>query len=141
MKLSDLAAALDCTLRGDPQMEISGVAGMEHAGPSHLTFLANPKYAPKVKNTRAGAILVLKHPSKGCDIAQLISTESLLRFRASAGDVLSAAASAAGNPSAGVRGEDGDRSARMPPSDRFAVVGEHVTLGRNAVLHPHVVHL
>jgi UDP-3-O-[3-hydroxymyristoyl] glucosamine N-acyltransferase len=31
---------------------------MEHAGPGELTFLANPKYAHKVKHTRAGAILV-----------------------------------------------------------------------------------
>ena len=40
------------SLAGDGEIEISGVAGMEHAGPADLTFLANPKYAPKVR-TRA----------------------------------------------------------------------------------------
>ena len=64
IRLSDLAARLGCELHGDPELEITGVAGMEQAGPSELTFLANPKYAPKVKNTRAGAILV-KEPLAG----------------------------------------------------------------------------
>ena len=57
MKLREIAEALGCRLEGDGDLEITGVAGMEHAGPSQLTFLANPKYAPKVKQTRAGAIL------------------------------------------------------------------------------------
>src|SRR5690349_10719459 len=48
MKLADIAAALGRRFEGDGDLEISGVAGMEHAGPGQLTFLANPKYAPKV---------------------------------------------------------------------------------------------
>jgi UDP-3-O-[3-hydroxymyristoyl] glucosamine N-acyltransferase len=58
MKLSEIAARLDCGLSGDGEIEITGVAGMEHAGPGELTFLANPKYAHKVRHTRAAAILV-----------------------------------------------------------------------------------
>src|SRR5277367_2384945 len=58
IRLGDLAAKLGCTLQGDPDIEITGVAGVERAGPNELTFLANPKYAPKAKETRAGAILV-----------------------------------------------------------------------------------
>ena len=57
MKLSDLADALGCALHGDGNLEINGVSGMEQAAPDQVTFLANPKYAPKVKTTRAGAIL------------------------------------------------------------------------------------
>ena len=56
--MGDLATRLGCTLHGDPNIEITGVAGVDRAGPTELTFLANPKYAPKVKDTRAGAILV-----------------------------------------------------------------------------------
>ena len=58
MKLRDIGARLGCRLEGDGEAEITGVAGMEHAGPDQLTFLANPKYAHKVGRTRAGAILV-----------------------------------------------------------------------------------
>jgi UDP-3-O-[3-hydroxymyristoyl] glucosamine N-acyltransferase len=56
--LRDLAARLGCELRGGGDIEITGVAGLEQAGPTELAFLANPKYAPKVKNTRAAAVLV-----------------------------------------------------------------------------------
>ncbi len=45
---------------------------MERAGPNELTFLANPKYAPKVKDTRAGAILV-KQPLAQPQPASLVS--------------------------------------------------------------------
>src|SRR5260370_8014594 len=58
--LRDLAARLGCELRGGGDIEITGVAGLEQAGPTELTFLANPKYAPKVKHTRAAAVLVLE---------------------------------------------------------------------------------
>ena len=56
--LAVIAERLGCTLRGDGGLAISGVAGMEQATPSELTFLANPKYAHKLKHTRAGAVLV-----------------------------------------------------------------------------------
>src|SRR5579871_6388871 len=72
MRLSELAAALGCELHGNGSLDISGVSGMEAAGPGELTFLANPKYAHKVKNTRAGAILISK-PVDSVSAAQLIS--------------------------------------------------------------------
>src|SRR5271170_1949181 len=56
MRLGEIAAKLKCELRGD-DVEITGVAGMEQAGAGQLTFLANPKYAPKVKLSKASAIL------------------------------------------------------------------------------------
>ncbi len=58
MKLSDIASRLHGDLHGDGNVEIDGVAGIETAGPNQLTFLANPKYMPLTKTTRAGAILV-----------------------------------------------------------------------------------
>src|SRR5947208_2950221 len=57
MKLRVIAEALGCELVGDGEVEISGVLGMEHAGPGQLTFLANPKYAPKVKHTKAAVVV------------------------------------------------------------------------------------
>jgi UDP-3-O-[3-hydroxymyristoyl] glucosamine N-acyltransferase len=58
MRLSDLAVKLECRLEGTPDTEITGVAGMDHAEPGHLTFLANRRYAPLLKTTRASAILI-----------------------------------------------------------------------------------
>ena len=58
MNLADLAQHLDATLQGDPTAEITGIAGIEQAGPGQLTFVANPKYAALARTTQATAILV-----------------------------------------------------------------------------------
>jgi UDP-3-O-[3-hydroxymyristoyl] glucosamine N-acyltransferase len=58
MKLSQLAETLACRLEGDPQLEITGIAGIEHAQPGQLTFLANRRYAPQLKSTRASAVFI-----------------------------------------------------------------------------------
>src|SRR5205823_3003560 len=79
MKLRDIAKTLGCDLRGSGDIEITGVAGMDHAGPGQLTFLANPKYAPKVKHTRAGAILVTE-AVPDLPIASLVSVNPYVDF-------------------------------------------------------------
>ena len=137
MNLSSLAEALGCELKGDGAIEITGVAGMEHATGSELTFLANPKYAHKLKNTRAAALLV-SSPVEDLAAAQLISHNPYLDFaralalfyqppRPKPGvhplACVAASASIGDNPSIGP----------------FAVVGENVVIGHNAVLHSHVV--
>ena len=58
MKLRDVAEKLDCRLEGPPGLEITGIAGIEHAGAGHLTFLANRKYFPLLRTTHASAILI-----------------------------------------------------------------------------------
>jgi UDP-3-O-[3-hydroxymyristoyl] glucosamine N-acyltransferase len=58
MKLSDLAEKLSCRLEGDPSSEVSGIAGMDHAIPGQITFLANRRYFPLLRFTRATAIFV-----------------------------------------------------------------------------------
>src|SRR6202171_6548116 len=57
MKLSEVAQKLGCRLEGSPEIEIRGVAGIEHAEAGQLTFLANRRYFPLLKTTRASAVL------------------------------------------------------------------------------------
>ncbi|MEX2272771.1 MAG: UDP-3-O-(3-hydroxymyristoyl)glucosamine N-acyltransferase [Vicinamibacterales bacterium] len=61
MTLQELAAQLGCRLDGgsdrDGRTIITGLAGLDDAGSSHVTFLANPAYAPRVASTRAAAII------------------------------------------------------------------------------------
>jgi len=57
MKLGELAAQLDCKLEGGADLEITGVAGMDEATAGEITFLSNPKYLPKLRTTRAAAII------------------------------------------------------------------------------------
>ncbi len=137
MKLQAIAEVLGCRLVGDGEIEISGARGMEHAGPGHLTFLANPKYAPKVKHTKASAILV-SEPLAGIDIACLVSENPYLdHARALALFYQPPRPKPGVHPLAYVAPTAvlGENCSIGP----FAVVGEHVTIGRNAVLHPHVV--
>src|SRR5258706_13172463 len=137
MQLRQLASQLGCDLVGDGEIEITGVAGMEHAVPGQLTFLANPTYAPKVKQTKASAILI-DEPVRDLPISSLVSSQPYVDFaRAlalfyqppSPAPGIHALAHVAASASVG-------ENASIGP---FAVVGERVTLGRNAVLHPHAV--
>ena len=58
MKLSELAAQTGCQIEGNGELEISGAAGLDEAGTGQVTFLANARYTPRVKTTRASAIYV-----------------------------------------------------------------------------------
>ncbi len=59
MKLSRIASALGARLEnGSPDAEITGVAGIEEAGPGQISFLSNPKYAGAARNTKAAAVIV-----------------------------------------------------------------------------------
>lgn len=58
MKLGDIAQRLRGRLDGDPDLDIVRVAGIEHAQPGDLTFVANPKYIGHLESTRASAVIV-----------------------------------------------------------------------------------
>jgi UDP-3-O-[3-hydroxymyristoyl] glucosamine N-acyltransferase len=137
MKLRDLAVALGCELQGEGGIEITGVAGMEHAGANQVTFLANAKYAHKVKATRAGAILVAQ-PIQGIEPAQLISANPYLDFARALEVFYRPPLPPAGiHPTALIAASArlGENASIGP----YVVIGENVTFGRDAVLRPHVV--
>jgi len=56
--VAELAEYLGGVVRGDGAVLISGLGALETAAPDALTFLANPKYAAKVAETSAGAVLM-----------------------------------------------------------------------------------
>src|SRR5438874_13634044 len=59
MKLSRIATALDARLEnGSPDTEISGLNGIDRAGPGDLSFVSNPKYSGAARTTRASAVIV-----------------------------------------------------------------------------------
>src|SRR6267143_6417953 len=58
MKLAEVAQKLACRLEGSPDTEIRGIAGIENAEPGQITFLANRRYFPLLKTTRASAVLI-----------------------------------------------------------------------------------
>jgi UDP-3-O-[3-hydroxymyristoyl] glucosamine N-acyltransferase len=59
MKLAHLAKEISCVIEsGSSDLEISSAAGLDIAGPTDISFLANPKYTPQVKTTAAGAVIL-----------------------------------------------------------------------------------
>jgi UDP-3-O-[3-hydroxymyristoyl] glucosamine N-acyltransferase len=135
MKLKKLAEALGCALEGDTDPEITGVLGMEKAGEGHLTFLANPKYGAKLKNTRASAVLAAQ-PVAG--IATLISSNPYHDFARALEFFYQPPRPEPGiHPSAAIAASAriGENASIGP----FVAIGGNVVIGRNAALHPHAV--
>ena len=58
MKLGELATQLGAELRGNAELEVTGVKGLEEAGPTEITFVANPRYAGLARTTKAAAVIV-----------------------------------------------------------------------------------
>jgi UDP-3-O-[3-hydroxymyristoyl] glucosamine N-acyltransferase len=56
--IADIVALVGGSYDGPAELSIEGVAPLADAQPAQLSFLSNPKYAPQLAATRAGAILV-----------------------------------------------------------------------------------
>lgn len=57
--LQEIADYLGGVVLGDPAHAVNGLAPLEAATPDKITFLANPRYAAKVQETAAGAVLMV----------------------------------------------------------------------------------
>jgi UDP-3-O-[3-hydroxymyristoyl] glucosamine N-acyltransferase len=57
VSIDDIVALVSGRYDG-PKLMVSGAATLADAGPGHIAFLANPKYAGLLETTRAGVILV-----------------------------------------------------------------------------------
>lgn len=143
MKLSLVASKLGVRLDTPqsngtiPDIEITAVAGIEEAGPGQITFIANPKYAPAVRTTKAAAVIVAEDfPT--ASVALLRSKNPYLSFaraielfyespRYSPG----VHSTAVVHPSAKI-----GQNAHIGP---YVVVSENVEIGDDAVLLAHVV--
>jgi UDP-3-O-[3-hydroxymyristoyl] glucosamine N-acyltransferase len=53
-----IAAAVGGTLEGDPAARVTGVAPLDRADTTHLTFLANAKYSALAESREVGVLLV-----------------------------------------------------------------------------------
>jgi UDP-3-O-[3-hydroxymyristoyl] glucosamine N-acyltransferase len=137
MKLADLAAHLGATLHGDPDAEITGVAGLAEALPGQLTFVANPRYIPLARTTRASAVLV-EPGFETIGAATLRIDNPYLAFARAIELFYTPPAYAPGvHPTAVIAptARIGDHA----HIGAYAVVGDHVVLGDHATLLPHVV--
>lgn len=138
MTLGEIASSLGMRLEnGSPDTEITGVAGIEEAGPGQVTFLANPKYAAAARITKASAVIVaedfaatgttlLRSHNPYLDFARTL--ELFYRPPTYGPGVHSTAVI---HPSAKI-----GKNASIGP---YVVVDEDVQIGKNCVLLAHVV--
>lgn len=142
MKLSELAQKLSCRLEGPPLLEISGVAGIEHAAPGQVTFLANRKYFALLRNTRASAVLLEENVAIERDpsqppLAALRSANPYLAFAQALELFYQVPRYAPGIHPTAIIGKTAKvgEGARIGP---YCFVDEDAEIGRNAFLHSFV---
>ena len=134
MKLCKLADHLGATLHGDPDVEIHGIAGIEAAGPGQITFVANKRYAPLARTTRAAAILVepafaeISTPTLRIADPYLAYARTIELFYTPPRPQPGIHPTAVIAPSARI----GARAHIAP----YVVIGEEVEIGEDAILHP-----
>ena len=82
MKLSELAEKTFTVIgTGSPKLEISGAAGLDIAEKGQVTFLANPKYTPQIRTTKATAIFLKENETiERNDLAVLWATDPYLAY-------------------------------------------------------------
>jgi UDP-3-O-[3-hydroxymyristoyl] glucosamine N-acyltransferase len=117
--LREIAESVGGVVEGDETVIIEGVGGIKDAEPGQITFLANPKYLPMLKTTRASGIIVGREaPSCGKNLIRtdnpyLAFTQTLKIF------------------------------APEPPRPKGihpgAIIGKDVLLGKDVALHAGVV--
>ena len=142
MKLVEVAQKLGCRLEGASDVEIHGIAGIEHAQAGQITFLANRRYFPLLKTTRASAVLIDERIAlergKGLPpIAALRTANPYLAFAHAIELFYQPPRYAAGiHPTAVVA-----KTARIGAGTHigpYCFVDEDTEIGRNAVLHSFV---
>ncbi len=135
-RLSELAAMIGARLVGEGEGVVTGIAPIEEAGPGQVTFLANLKYIPFAKGSKASAIIA-KEVVPGAHAAFLLSDNPYFAF-ACAIEAFHPAA----RPSPGIS----DKAA-VHPSARlgkdvavgpFVVIQEGATVGDRTALFPGV---
>jgi UDP-3-O-[3-hydroxymyristoyl] glucosamine N-acyltransferase len=146
--VSDIAAMLNAPLGtaaspADARRAVTGVAPLEAASPTELSFLAGDAHLRHLKHTRAAAVIVdrrVKLPASPAPRVPLIIVDDAELATAR---VLQFFAPPIPRPAAGI-----DPDARIASSATVAdsaaigakvVVGERTTIGARTVLHPGVV--
>ena len=137
MKLGELASRLGAELRGDPELEVTGVKGIEDAGPTEITFVANPRYGGLARTTLAAAVLVEPEFQELATATLRIKNPYLAFSRALSLFYQPPVYTPGSHPTAVI-----DPTAEIGEGAHigaYVVVGAQVKIGPHATLLPHVV--
>jgi UDP-3-O-[3-hydroxymyristoyl] glucosamine N-acyltransferase len=136
MKLSEIASAIEARMEGQ-DVEITAVAGIQQAGPSELTFVANPRYAGAAKTTKASAVIVAQD-FPALETPTLRSANPYLAFARALELFYQPPRYAPGIHSTAVI-HNSARIGERSHIGAYVVVDQDVEIGEDCVLLPHVV--
>ena len=137
-RLGDLVESLGGELIGDPEVVIAGIAPLDAAGASHITFLSNPRLRASAAATHAAALILppKEHPAiRESYPGACILTDNPYAYYARAAQFFVARDSHPPVPGVHV-------SAVVDPAARVAasaVIGPNVTIGAGAIIGEHCV--
>jgi len=121
LTVKEIASIVDGVIVGKEDTVITGVSGIKEAKEGEITFIANNKYRPLLKSTRASAVIVPRDINNTVD-ATLIQVE---------------------NPSlafAKIMALVGPEPITFSPGiDKTAIIGKNVVLGKNVSIQPYAV--
>ncbi len=139
MTAAEVAAAVGGTLVGDPQTTVLGLAPLERAGPSDLSFFANSKYSAQFARSEAGVTLVAPDlaPAPGPPVRVIVKSphDAMLTL------IPRFYVAPERRPGIDVTARIG-RGAQLSPDvtiDAYAVIGEGVTLAAGVWIGSHCV--
>ncbi|MEO8481410.1 MAG: UDP-3-O-(3-hydroxymyristoyl)glucosamine N-acyltransferase [Acidobacteriota bacterium] len=137
MTLAELATRIGCRVDGDGTLDVRRVASLDDAEEGDVTFLHNPRYAPRVAATRASAIIADERLS-GAPCTILRTSNPYLAFAEAVVVLTPPSPPPVGiSPLAFVAA-----SATVAPDVSiapFACIGEHACIGARVVIESHAV--
>lgn len=137
MKLAEIATRLGCELRGDGEIEVGRLMPIEEAGPGDLTFIANPRYRPWLKTTRASAAIVA-YSEDDVDLPTLRCHDRYLTFSQAIDLFYMPPPRIKGIHPTAVIAESAEIGADADVGP-YSVIGEGVRIGARAHIDAHVV--
>jgi UDP-3-O-[3-hydroxymyristoyl] glucosamine N-acyltransferase len=137
MKLAELAALVQCELRGDGNIEIRRAAPIESAGAGDVTFVANRRYLRFLDGLAAAAV-ILPPDAPAVAIPSLRTADPYLAFAKTVEHFYRPVPFPAGvRPTAQLAPTA--RIEANAPIGAYSVIGDQVRIGADARIAPHVV--
>ena len=78
--LREIAARFGGEVAGDQNVKVSQVATLEMAAPDDIAFLANERYLPQLKATRAGAVILAESARSGTRLPRIVCANPYAYF-------------------------------------------------------------
>ena len=78
--LGELAVRFGLELHGDPDLRVTRVATLHHAGAGGISFFANPRYRRQLEATAATAVVISTENAAWCPVAALVIGNPYLSY-------------------------------------------------------------